>query len=112
MNLNQIVKDATELAFAKCESVATPMSYSEPGDYDPVTGTLSAGVTRTYTAILSNYTLFEVNNSTVMGTDVKCVLHGERPFTTGKITDGSTVYQIVNIESDPTNYVHTLQLRR
>lgn len=92
-----------------------------PGTYDPATGQSSASTTTDYTVVgaLLNYKDYEVNGTSVLAADRRCVLAAKNMTIVPAVTDTAIVdgvsYNVVNIqiqEVGGTALAYSLQIRR
>jgi len=103
----------------KFGNAAVTFTRATPGAFVPSTGALGSGSTLTYSGkvLTDGFTVAEVNNDTILYTDLKCTLGitTQVPAVNDTVVlgDGLT-YRVMNVmiqSLQDTNIAYTLQLR-
>ena len=120
MSLKTAIQSAALAAFAVVssleKSIALVKNTGNP-TYDPATGTVtSPSSSQTFTAIVTGYDRYEVDDTKVLITDAKIIVPQSRitgtPLTTDTLTIGSTNWDIKDVTPDPADATWTIQARQ
>ncbi len=116
MSLTKLIQDSVSTAFDQLGDLKSTVVYTEEGEYDPTTGTVTGGAEHTTdNAIFTEYNAMEIDGTTVLITDRKLILFavglGFVPNPSGDVTVDGRVYQVVSVIQDTAGATYTLQVR-
>jgi len=120
MSLLDSIRNIAEAAMSIVSDLATSVTYSAHTAnpvYDPATGTVTESTTDyAIDVILTSYEQREIDNVSIMGTDIKAMIASNDLEPTPTLKDTITIagvkHEIVTINKDPAGAVWSFQLRK
>ncbi len=115
--MKALIQRQVSAAFKALGDLVVSVTYTAPpGAYDPHLGTGTAGAAFTAQAVVTEYTLNQINGTTILATDRQVIfVKQDLTFTmerSGKLTIDGSVHQIIEISEDPAGASLIVQARR